>query len=115
MYLVQSISLIDLLGALVHVFEGVGPLYRQLSGVHHGQSVLLWVQPRLLMGAVLLFPLWVVLTRLVHTPHHLEGVDQETKACIITGLLFDNEAHTAHSVSVNKTKDNAGWKLLSNS
>lgn len=63
----------------VHVFQRVRPLYGQLGRVHHGQGALVRVQPRLVLGGVLLLPRRVFLTRLVHTPHHLEGAARESE------------------------------------
>lgn len=63
----------------VHVFQRVRPLYGQFGRVHHGQGVVVRVQPRLVLGGVLLLPRRVFLTRLVHTPHHLEGAAWESE------------------------------------
>lgn len=87
------------LGALVHVFQRVRSLYGQFGGVHHGQGALLWVQPGLVIGRVLLFPLAVVLSRLVHAPHHLEGVGEEVMLSEGGGLTMRVMPHL-HSFSV---------------
>lgn len=65
-----------LLGAGVHVLQRVCPLYGQFGRVHHGQGVLVQVQPGLVLRGVLLLPRRVFLTRLVDTLHHLEGVSR---------------------------------------
>lgn len=58
-------------GALIYVLQRVRPLDGQLGDVHHWQLTLLRVQPRLVIGGILLFPFRVVLARLVHTSQHL--------------------------------------------
>lgn len=94
---------------LIHVLQRVGSLYRQLAGVHHGQGALLRVQPGLLAGRVLPFPLRVVLSRLVHTLHHLwEGrrSQSESRRAPERGSL-----HT-FVLPVNTAEDKAPRRIL---